>query len=239
MRTILLALALVTSGCSVSGRVASEIEDALPKAIGPADDYQVMVEGASVRTSRADRVEIVGLRVAREGAPVIDRFEAVLEDVAFDRGKKEVSSVGSARATVRVVRADLEAYLGTQPNISNAQLTLSEPDQVVVRVRGELGNIEVPVNLEIRGRFVTDAGRVNLDISGVRAGPISMNGAAGRIEQEINPVLDLTDDDIALSITSVRVEGGVLVLEAAGDLSGLQISRVDSDAPRSVLVRQP
>ena len=238
MRPLFLALALLTSGCSVSGRVASEIEAVLPEAIGPAESYDVTVEGASLRTSSAERVEIVGLRVAREGAPVIDRFEAVLDDVAFDRDKKEVSSVGRARATARVLAPDLEAYLSAQGQVSRATLTLAEPDEVLVRVRGELADYEVPVDLEIRGRFVTNAGRVDLDISGVKAGPISVNGAASNLERQINPVLDLTDDDIALTVTAVRVEGGALVLEAAGDLSGLQISRVDSDSARSVSDRR-
>ncbi|MGB3543322.1 LmeA family phospholipid-binding protein [Rubrivirga sp.] len=232
----LFTLALLVSGCSVSGRVASEIEAALPEAIGPADEYQVSVEGVSVTSSTADRIEVVGLRVARENAPVIDRFEAVLEDVVFDRGEKEITGVGSASATAFVLTADLDTYLEGLDGISDATLTLSAPDQMLLTMRGELADYEIPVNIEIRGRFAAEAGVVRLNVISARAGRINISGFKDRIEREINPVLDLTDDDIALTVTDVRVEDGVLVLEAAGDLSGLQISRgVKSDMPRSDL----
>ena len=99
-------------------------------------------------------------------------------------------------------------------------------------MRGELDDYEVPVDVEIRGRFATDAGTVRLNVVSARAGRIDISGLAGRIEREINPVLDLTDDDIALTVTAVRVEGDVLVLEAAGDLSGLRISGPVGLSPR-------
>ncbi len=229
MRIPLLSIvfaALVLGGCDLSGRVEAEIEAALPAALGPAARYDAEVEGLSLGDASAETVRVVGERVARADAPVIDRLDVELRGVTFDRSERRLTRVDAARATARLLPADLAAYLGTQRGIADADLALAAPDRATVRVRGEFEGLRVPLGAEVRGRLAATDGRVRLGVESVRAAGIGLGGAiARRVEQEINPVVDLTDEKLALRVTGVRVESGALVVEATGDLTGLRLRR--------------
>ncbi len=227
MNTRLLPLALavlVASGCSVSGRIESEIESALPEALGPADLYDATVEGASLSNGTAERVSIVGERVARQDAPVVDRLDVELRGVRYDRKTKRLLGADSAQATVYLLGSDLSTYLDRQRGVGDARVTLQAPDRATVRVEGEIRGVRLPVAAEVSGRLVAQDGTVRLDVEGVRAGGVSLGGAlADRLDEMINPIVDLTDESLILRVTSVRVEGDTLVLEATGDVTGLRL----------------
>ncbi len=226
LRLLLVPLALAVAGCNLSGRVEAEIVEALPSVLGPADRYDAAVDGLSVRAGTAETVRVVGERVARADAPVIDRLDVTLRGVAFDRSSRRLTRVDDARATARLLPADLAAALATQRGIAEADLSLASPDRVTVRVRGEIGGARLPVGAEVRGRVVARDGRVHLDVDDVRAAGIGLGSAlARRVSDEINPVVDLTDEDLALRVTGVRVAEGALVLEATGDLTGVRLRK--------------
>ena len=222
---LVLLAALVASGCSVSGRVESEIEAALPSALGPADRYQATVGGVRLGDGTAERIDIVGERVARQDAPVIDRLDVELRGVRYDRKTKRILGAESARATARVLAEDLSDYLVRQRGVGDARVALQAPDRAVVRVRGEVRGLRLPA-AEVRGRLTAEAGTVRLDVEDVRAGGLGLGGAVARqLSDRINPVVDLTDESLALRVTGVRVEGDELVLETTGDVAGLRLRR--------------
>ena len=226
MRTLPLLLALALVGCDVSGRVEAEIEAALPAALGPADAYDATVEGLRLGDGTVEAVTVVGTRVAREDAPVVDRLDVALRGVAFDRSSKRLTRVDAARATARLLPADLAAYLVAQRGVARAEVALEAPDRAVVRFEGEVEGVRIPLGASVAGRLRAVDGRVRLDVERVSAAGIGLGGAlAERLDQRINPVVDLTDEDLALEVTAVRVEGGALVLDATGDPTGLRVSR--------------
>ena len=223
---LVLALLVPLAGCDLSGRVEAEIESALPAALGPAARYDAQVEGLALRSGSAETVRVVGERVAREDAPVIDRLDVELRGVTFDRSERRLTRVEGARATARLLPADLAAYLGAQRGVADADVALSAPDQASIRLRGEIEGVRIPLGAEVRGRLATDEGRVRLAVESVRAAGFGLGGAvARRVDEQINPIVDLTDEDLELRVTAVRVEGGALVVEATGDLTGLSLRR--------------
>lgn len=216
--------AVLLTGCDLSGRVEAEIEAALPEALGPADSYDAQVEGLRVSDGTAEVVSVVGRRVAREDAPVVDRLDIDLRGVSYDRRTRQLTRVESARGTARLLPADLAAYLGTQRGISDAQVTFAAPDRATVRVRGEIEGLRLPLGAEIQGRLGARDGRVHLTVESVRAAGIGLGGTLARaVERQINPVADLTDEDLPLRVEAVRVDGGALVLEATGDPTGMRL----------------
>lgn len=226
LRFPLVVLVLLATGCSVDGRVEDEIEAALPAVLGPADDYRVTVDNVRLGAGTADRIQIEGRRVARENAPVIERLSVDLRGVRYDRGTKRLTGAESARATLRLVPADLAAYLDRQRGMSRARLTLRPPDGVTLRTQGEFEGFRLPVDAEVRGRLVARDGTVSLDVERVSAAGFGLGGAlARRLDERINPVLDLTDEDLALRVTAVRIQPDTLVLDATGDLAGLRLPR--------------
>ena len=219
-------LALVASGCSVSGRVESEIEAALPAALGPADRYDATVEGVRLGSGTAERITIVGERVARQDAPVVDRLDVELRGVRYDRRTKQITGAESAQATARVLAGDLGDYLARQRGVGDARVTLQAPDRAVVRVEGEVRGVRLPVAAEVRGRLTADEGTVRLEVESVRAGRLGLGAAVAReLDEQINPVVDLTDESLALRVTDVEVVGDVLVLTTTGDVTGLRLRR--------------
>ena len=218
------ALAAAASGCSVDGRVESEIEAALPAAIGPADGYDVEVDGVSLSAGTAERVRIEGRRVARDDAPVIERLSVDLRGVRYDRASKRLEGAESARATVRVLPRDLAPYLDQRRGLERTEVTLTPPAGLTLRTQGEIGDVRLPVAAEVRGRLAARGGTVHLDVERVGAAGISLGGGlARRLSDRVNPVLDLTDERLALRVTAVRVTRDTLVLDATGDLTGLRL----------------
>lgn len=219
--------ALLLTGCDLSGRVEAEIEAALPEVLGPAASYEATVEGLGLglRDGTAETVQVVGRRVARAEAPVVDRLDITMREVAYDRRARQLTRVADARGAARLLATDLSAFLGAQRGVADAALSLSAPDGASLRVRGEIRGMRIPVGAEVRGRLAARDGRVVMAVESVRAAGIGLGGAVARaVEAQINPVVDLTDEALPLRVEAVRVEAGALVLEATGDPTGFRMA---------------
>ncbi len=226
MTRLLVLLAVLATGCSVDGRVEDEIEAALPAVLGSADDYHVRVEGVRLGSGTAERIQIEGRRVAREDAPVVERLSIDLQGVRYDRGTKRLTGAESAQATLRLLPSDLARYLDRQRGLERSEVTLRSPDGIRLRAQGEIEGIRLPLAASIEGRLVAREGTVHLEVERVSAAGIGLGGRlVQELDERINPVVDLTDEDLALRVTDVRVAADTLTLDATGDLTGLRLRR--------------
>lgn len=222
---LLCCLALFSACAPSTSQVERGLERELPRVIGPAEHYDVEIEGLRARSGEAARVVALGERVRPADAPVVDRLEVELRNVRYDRRGKRLERFESAVATARITAADLGAFLETQPNIESAAVTLTEPDQASVRVRPKLGGLALPpgVTLDVVGRLVGAGDEIRFEVSEVRAGGASLgSGIVRQIGAMINPLIDLGDLPVVVDITRVQVEQGALRLEATGEAIGLR-----------------
>ena len=221
----LLVVAVGGAGCNpVTGFAEREVESALEEAFGPADDYDVRIEGLDAGDGTARRVTVVGRRVRPEGAPVLDRVDAVLEDVRFDRSAKTLERAGRSDLTVSVLPDDLAAYLVASGRVEEAEVSFEAPSGLVLRVRPDLGAIPLPAGAAVRvaGALRGEGARVVFDVESVEAAGIGLGGAAaGLLEDQVNPLLDLSESG-GLSVSDVRVEGGALTIRAEGPLTDVR-----------------
>ena len=217
----LLAAAALFAGCNATDdRVESRLRSELPKVIGPADRYEVDVEGVDNDASSADRVTVVGYGIHPRHGPVIDRLNLELRGIRYDRKLKRLDRAESAQATAWVSAADLSDFLETQDGIRAANVTLQAPDSVFIRIRPDLGGLPVPpgANLEMVGTLEGRGPYVEYDVSDVNAlGGHLGDAVTKRLTRLINPLVDLSDLPMRLDVRSVRVEGRTLRLEADGD----------------------
>ena len=214
------------AGCSPStGMVERGIENELPRVFGPADQYDVHIQGLKAGQGYADRVTATGWRVQPEGAPVIDRLDVELHGVTYDRDRKRLSHLDSARAVAWIQARDLSAFLERQDGIRSAEVTLEEPDSAVVRLRPDLGGLPLPrgAAAEVHGRIEGRGPRLRFDVSRVDAAGFGIGGSvADRVSDLINPLVDLSDLPVALNVTDVRVEGSRVRIEATADASSVR-----------------
>lgn len=228
LRPLPLLALLLWTGCVPTGQVERGLERELPKLLGPADSYDVQIEGLRARSGEAEHITVVGERVRMDGVPVVERLDLDLRGVTYDRGEKRLERVESARATARITASALAIFLGAQRNVRDATVALRAPDEATIRVRPEFGGVALPrgVTAEVTGRLEARDGRVHFVVSEVEAAGFDLGAAAARrLSDAINPLVDLTEEEVDLRVTAVRVEDGAIQLDAEGDPSGLRLRK--------------
>jgi len=217
--SLLLAGFLLT-GCNPANLVAQGIERELPQYVGPADSYDVKINGLKVQAGSAQSVVAVGDRVRPEGAPVIERLVLELQDVVYDRAAERLSEVGAAKLTAVIRTDDLADFLEAFRNVQEAEVMLQSPDQATIRLRPQIGNLSVPrgVTVNIRGELVGEATQLRFEVSEVSAAGFDLSAiAARRLSDAINPLADLSNLPVEVEITSVIAAGETIGLEVVGD----------------------
>jgi hypothetical protein len=217
---------LLLVGCNPSNLVAQGIERELPKYVGPADSYDVQIEGLKVNAGSADNVVAVGERVRPEGAPVIERLQLELADVVYDRQAERLSKVGAARLTAVIRTNDLADFLEGYRNVREAEIFLQSPDQATIRVRPQIGNLSVPegVTVNVTGRLVGDGTQLRFEVSDVSAAGFDLSAiAARRLSDLINPLADLQNLPVEVEITSIMAAGETIGLEVVGDPASFEL----------------
>lgn len=221
------ALSVVTlSGCTPANLVAQGIERELPKYVGPADSYEVEIEGLQVKDGTADTVTAVGERVRPEGAPVIERLMLELEGVEYDRTTEKLSRVEGARVTAVIKTPDLVTFLEAYRDVREAQVMLRSPNEATIRLRPEIGGLAVPhgVTVDVTGQLIGEQTQLRFEVTEVSAAGLDLSAiAARRLSDVINPLADLENLPVDVQITSVIVAGETIGLEVVGDPSSFEL----------------
>jgi hypothetical protein len=222
--TTLLSLALWLTGCAtvVDHRVEQLVAAELPRVIGAAARYDVDVAGARESGEIIDirRMRIVGARVERAGAPVLERIDVTMIDLVVDRKEKRLQSLGTAEASAVLLPADIAAFLDTRPGLDNVQVTLFPPYEITIETQFALGGFALPrpVGARIRGRLLASDGRlimeiIDLRVAGFPVGTIPIIVA----EKLINPLVDMSAAPAKARVTSVQVMHDAVVLTASSN----------------------
>ena len=220
-RALTLLPALVLYGCGATDeRAEARLESELQSVLGPADRYEVDVDGVTSDATAADRVHAIGYRVRLERGPVIDRLEVELRGIRYDRDRKRLERAESATAVAWITTADLGDFLEMQDGVRDAVVTLQAPDSAFLRMRPDLPGVPTlpGVSVEDAGQLHGNGPWLEYQVSDVRAVGLNLGDSfARRISQLINPLVDLTDLPMRLEVSSVRVEGRSIRVEATGD----------------------
>mgnify|MGYP003456418693 FL=1 len=220
----LLSLVLWLTGCAtVDNRVEQLIAAELPRVIGAAARYDVNVAGARESGEIIDirRVRIVGARVERAGAPVLERVDVTMIDLVVDRKEKRLQSLGTADASALLLPADIAAFLDTRPGLDNVQVILFPPYEISIETQFALGGFALPrfTRARIRGRLLVSDGRlimeiIDLRVAGFPVGTIPIIVA----EKLMNPLVDLSAMPANARVTSVQVMPDAVVLTGSSNL---------------------
>ncbi len=228
-RKIIIGLALLTGtllGCTPASLVAQGIERELPKYVGPAEKYDVEIEGLNIASGSAQTVTAVGERVRPEGAPVIDRLSLDLQGVVYDKQAERLTQVNNARLTAVIKTPDLADFLETYRNVNEAEVILRSPNEATLRVRPQIGSYTVSpgITVDVTGVIVGEGTQLRFDVSDVSAAGINISAIASeRLSNAINPLADLKNLPIRVEIVDVVVAGETIGLEVVGDSSSFSM----------------
>ncbi len=206
--------------CTPASLVEQGIERELPKYVGPAENYDVKIDGLKVVSGSADSVIAVGERVKPKGAPVIDQLALNLQGVVYSREQNRLSQVDGAKLTAVIKAYDLADFLESDRNVRSAEVILRSPDRATLRIQPNLGNFVLPagITVDVTGRLVGSGTRLSFEVEEVSAAGLDLSSmAAERLSDLINPLADLKDLPVSVEITSVMVAGESIGLEVVGD----------------------
>lgn len=213
---------LVVASCTPANLVEQGIERELPKYVGPAEHYNVEIEGFDARLGSADSVVAVGERVRPEGAPVIERLSLDLTGVVYDKQAERLSQVESARLTAVVKTPDLSDFLETYRNVKEAEVILRSPDRATLSIRPQIDRFALPagITVDVSGRLVGEGTQLRFEVDQVSAAGINVSAiAASRLSEAINPLADLKNLPIEVEIVSIFAAGESIGMEVVGDPS--------------------
>jgi len=215
--------ALLLGGCAtlVETRVEKTIVKELPRIVGSAARYDVEVEGAHVKGEVVylEKARVVGERVKRPKAPILDRFKATMTNVTVDRKEKKLISIGGVDAQVRVLATDIEAFLEARKSLKNVSVMLDPPSEITVIAQPAIAGFTLPksVRAKIRGRLVASEGDLIMEIVDLRiAGFPAGATPAAAFEKLINPLVDMSALPAPSQVTSVQVTADAVLLTANG-----------------------
>jgi hypothetical protein len=209
-------------GCTPSGVAEQTIKRALPETIGPADHYEVQIEGLKARSGEADRVLIIGQRVRPQGTPTLDRLTIELRGVQYNRTARRLERLAGVEGTAQITAVDLADFLETQPNVQTATVSLRSPDQAILSIQPAFSlislDLSVGLTVDATGRLMGERDRIYFVVSEVRAAGASLgDGAARLLSQAINPLVDLSGLPIDVEVTAISVENNTVQIEVTGD----------------------
>ena len=224
-RCFAVAAVLATTACStyLDARVEAALREALVRVVGPAASYDVRVSGASVDGSLFERVGFVGRRIARAGAPVLDRLELDLQGVVVDRAAKSLTAVAAARVELQLKGADLAEFLGRW--LAEPRVTLAPPDRIIVVGMPRIGGIALggPGGAELQGRLAANETKLFLLLDRIRLGQGDAPPLARLVvERATNPIFDVADAPLPAQLDAVEVGSDDTIRVAA---SGSRLPR--------------
>ncbi len=203
----------------------------LSTTIGPAEQYDVDIDGLKLNAGKAQRVVIVGQRVQPQGLPVLDRLTIDLRDIEYNRQAKRLEKLVGINATARITATDLAIFLQQQRKLPNATVSLRPPDLATVGVRQDLNlfGVQLPVGVPAMaiGKLTKNNDRIYFMISELRAAGINLGDRPAKLlAQTINPVVDLSGLPVDVNVTTLRVENNAVQLELTGDPARLLQSQL-------------
>ena len=220
VRLLSIVCGLFLASCTPTSLVEQGIERELPKYVGPAERYDVEIEGLNAKQGSADSVVAVGERVQPESSPVIERLALHLSGVVYDRQAERLSSVENVSLTAVVKAQDLSDFLETYRNVREAKVTLQAPDRATLRIRPQIDQFALPngVTVDVGGELVGKDTQLRFEVDSVSAAGIDVSGfAARRLSEAINPLADLKDLPIEVEIVSIVAAGESIGMEVIGD----------------------
>ena len=198
--------------------VESILEKELPRHVGPAQRYEVRLgrSGNDLRRGFLSQVDVTGFDVRTDDGLVIPKMEMKLEGVRVGLGSRTLEGVGKSLFSASLGEEAVSSFVTRRAGVNVRDVRVGfRSGEIQVKGTPEVLGFGLPS--EVRGKPVVTRG----DTIDFRAGRVSVLGlglpriAVDRLEDRINPVVDLSGLKLPVRITEIRVVGDRLVADGA------------------------
>jgi hypothetical protein len=226
----LLLLVAFSSGCSRASpfrAIERSVRDEMPRVIGPADRYEVVVSrsGGGLVAGRIPWINIRGQNVRAIEGLTIDDLEVRLEDVRFSRSSRTVQEIGLTHFEARLSAGSVVGYLHSRsPGLRGVQVAF---DGASVRVHATPSLLGIGVPMEVEGRPLL-RGPTTIDFAASRIAILRLGlpeFAVRRLEARINPLVDLSTMPLPLHLTSVQIMDDRALITGTASLDPARLRR--------------
>jgi len=217
---ILVAAVCLLPGSILRWKIGQSVAAKMPELIGPAQSYSANVTGGliGILRGRIERIDITGRKVKMSNGVVVDRLDIGLSGVHF-KPDPTVTRVESAGFAALVTQDDLNNWLATsRPDLHDGHITI-ENGRLIVRAKPKVLLLRTPVKVEGTLRIL-DGSKLYMVLKNVSTRGIRVPGfVRGRIEHDINPILDAEQMGIGAKLKSVRVTDGAITVAGTADVN--------------------
>jgi hypothetical protein len=216
------------AGCeSAQTSAAHKIANLLPRAIGPAQRYQVQVKGNlfALAGGHANEITVSGEEVQVAPHALLNTLNLDAQDVTFNTQTHRLEKAGRVSFIGTVDQQDLSRYLEAVHPHSDVSVVIGARN-LIAKVPVQAMGMETTAS--VSGTLAPDpAMPAHLDFIANRAEigvlpvPAFLVNTALRL---VNPIFDLSHIKVPFAVTHVSVLDNVIVLRGTVDLNNFQLS---------------
>ncbi len=178
-----------------------------------------MTGGAvGIARGRIEKVNIAGRDVKMTNGVVVDQIDIGLAGVHF-KPDQTVTRVEDASFAAHVTEADLNTWLTAfRPDLHGGHVTI-EDGKLTLTAKPKVLLLRTPVKVEGTLQVVNGT-KLYMVLKRVSTRGVRVPGIVrGRIQHDINPVLDTEQMGIGAKLKSVRVSEGAITVTGTADVN--------------------
>ena len=225
IKRLVVVLAIIAAICFAPGpvlrwKIGQAVAGRMPELMGPARSYFADVTGGlvGILRGRIDKVDIRGSGVKMPNGVQIDRLDVGLKGVHF-KPDQTVTEVEGASFAASVTEDDLNDFLATsRPDLHGGHITLQQ-DKLTLTANPKILFLRTPTKVE--GTLsIVDGTKLYIILKRVSTRGIRVPGfVRGRIQHDVNPVLDTEPMGIGAKLRSVEISNGAITVTGTADVS--------------------
>lgn len=215
-------LAWALAGCAgdiIDSRVENQIEDSLPKLVGPAKSYDVEVHGSRSKMMKGhiEKLVVHGEEVWMLPDLCVDKLEVRMTDVIADRKKSALMSVGETTFEAVISEKSLNEYFDN--------IRTDNPDVKLLKgkmmIHGRPNAWIFSANVDLTGSLMPKGSKLYFQIDRFLVAGLKSPAIGIRLlEDWINPVLDLGVTGYSPELKSVVILPGEIRITGVAHLTG-------------------
>ena len=219
------AMLLLLAGCGSSERIAeSEIVQAAPRYLGPADRYEADVQGLG--NSHVQSVKVTGYGVHPQPDLTLQTLTLTLTDVNYQRDPLRITGVGATSFALQASDAAMTSFLASQAqqraaNIPVRNLQVTFLDQLI-RITGTATFNGQDMAVVTTGTLQPNGAQIlyqpqTLTINGAAIGEPTLSTLIGMV----NPLVDFSKWQFLPQIQTIVLQPGIITITGTGNAQRL------------------